>query len=157
MWQYSLWKQIQHSCGKIFLYRSTFSYFIYWNNLLLRLTFWKVSVSFYLKRMEQPSTKPYFLVWWSCRVMQSFEKEKCCSFVPLWGFLSVYELMTFLYLSKKLCKYIWSQIFFYYHESRFHILMVWQPAIVPNFQRVFFLFHESENTLAFFKRIFSFV
>ena len=40
------------------------------------------------------------------------EKEKCCSFVPLWGFLSVYELMTFLYLSKKLCKYIWSQIFF---------------------------------------------
>ena len=30
------------------------------------------------------------------------EKEKCCSFVPLWGFLSVYELMTFLYLSKKI-------------------------------------------------------
>ena len=41
------------------------------------------------------------------------EKEKCCSFVPLWGFLSVYELVTFLYLSKKLCKYIWSQIFFF--------------------------------------------
>lgn len=149
MWQNNLWEQIQHSCGEIFLTRSTFSYFIYWNNLLLRLTFWKVSVSSYLKRMEQPSTKPYFPVWWSCKGMQSF--------VPLWGFLSVYELMTFLYLSKKLCKYIWSQIFFHYRESRFHILMVWQPAIVPNFQRVFFLFHESENTLAFFKRIFSFV
>ena len=86
MWQYNLWKQIQHSCGKIFLYRSTFSYFIYWNNLLLRLTFWKVSVSFYLKRMEQPSTKAYFPVWWSCKGVQSFGKRKVlfiCSLVRL--------------------------------------------------------------------------
>ena len=157
MWQYNLWKQIQHSCGKIFLYRSTFSYFIYWNNLLLRLTFWKVSVSFYLKRMEQPSTKAYFPVWWSCKGVQSFGKRKLLFICSLVSLLSVYELMTFLYLSKKLCKYIWSQIFFYSHESRFHILMVWQPAIVPNFQRVFFLSHDSENTSAYFKRIFSFV
>ena len=86
MWQYNLWKQIQHSCGKIYLSRSTFSYFIYWNNLLLRLTFWKVSVSSYLKRMEQPSTKPYFPVWWSCKGMQSFGKRKVlfiCSLVRL--------------------------------------------------------------------------
>ena len=76
VWQYNLWKQIQHSCGKIFPSRSTFSYLIYWNDLLLRVIFWKVSVSFYLKRMEQPSTKPYFLVWWSCRVMKSFGKRK---------------------------------------------------------------------------------
>ena len=106
------------------------------------------------------SNPPRSLIFWFDGVVGSCnhsKKEKCCSFVPLWGFLSVYELMTFLYLSKKLCKYIWSQIFFYSHESRFHILLVWQPAIVPNFQRVFFLFHESENTLAFFKRIFSFV
>ena len=84
MWQYNLWKQIQHSCDKIFPSRSNFSYLIYWNDLLLRVIFWKVSVSFYLKRMEQPSTKLYFLVWWSCRVMQSFGKRKVlfiCSLV----------------------------------------------------------------------------
>ena len=137
---------------------STFSYFIYWNNLLLRLTFWKVSVSFYLKRMEQPSTKAYFSVWWSCKGVQSFGKRKVlfiCSLVRLFVSLRTDDIPL---LEQEIMQiHLVANIFFYSHESRFHILMVWQPAIVPNFQRVFFLFHESENTLAFFKRIFSFV
>ena len=157
MWQYNLWKQIQHSCGKIFPSRSTFSYLIYWNDLLLRVIFWKVSVSFYLKRMEQPSTKPYFLVWWSCRIMQSFGKRKLlfiCSLVRLFVSLRTDDIP--LLEQEIMLIHLVANIFFYSHESRFHILMVWQPAIVPIFQRMFFLFHESENTLAFFKRILSY-
>ena len=122
------------------------------------LLFGKFQCLFIWNEWSNPPRRLIFRFDGVVKACNHSEKEKCCSFVPLWGFLSVYELMTFLYLSKKLCKYIWSQTFFFILMNQdFIFIMVWQPAIVPNFQRVFFLFHESENTLAFFKRIFSFV